>query len=1067
MAATCVRRFRPEWRWIVVFASAVAGEACSPENRTTVGQPPVAQPQGIEATLEVGLSRPATLPSGGQHRFQLDLPFGHAALLEATQDDVDLIVEITGPNSQEILTIDRLGILASERVCWTSLQSGSYKVDVRPYSAGGAYSLRLLHSRPETEIDRQCAEATRIFHDALAIKSTNAHEKLERAARLWTSAGEPLGATIAWRAAGDALEGAGFLVEAMERFTTAYSIAEEAELTPLQVNLGNRQGRALLQLDQLDRAAATLDDALTLARRTGDVRGEAAVLTNRGRVDWELGDAYRAQNWYRKALSLWRDLDDPVEIAQVLHNLGEALGTVDHHQEALDVLNEALELTREAGAGQREAGVLAAIAWVHHLRGASHEGLTPMRRALTLRRKAGRIWSEAGVLDRLGTLLLAAGDRNSAEDAYRQALTLAASLEDADGYVATIEASLGCLLVDSDRHSEADEFFARALDYFHRNVGNNAYAHSHTEYCRARLSRQRGEQQAAMTNARKALDIVDGLRERAREQGHRYRPIPVWQDYASLEVSLLIERFRETGNRLHLARAFEAADQTRARRLFELVVATRSGAESAASRSRNSRETVLQERLSNLAKLRTDVMSTSAEKENAATDLDVEIRRLQLEIETVRAAKRAIARDSGLLGSPQPVSVEETQALLGPDSVLLTYVLGTESSHLLAMTDRDLDVFDLPSQDVIVSHAEGLHAALKTSDKDDNQWLLVAERLGQILLPRAAVPADARRLMIIAQGALHYVPFSVLPTPRLLDTQTTPSNTRLVLDDFEVVTIPSASVLVALRVRHEGRPRPPKTVAVFADPVFSRQDPRFIASARPITGPVKDHDTLPRPTSGSSTPQRHGAAWSTSRGISLDRLPQGPLPRLPATADEADSIAALVAADQQIQFRDWQASKQAVLGTALVDYRILHFATHAWVDERFPELSGLLLSRLDGTGRSIDGGLYLHEIDSLHLASDLTVLSGCQTALGQQVRGDGLVGLTQGFFNAGSSQVLVSLWSVEDVAASKLMAEFYQQLLTRELTPAAALQRAQRWLRNQDGFAAPRYWAPFVLQGDG
>ncbi len=1057
---------------IIVLVALGGLSACTPEDPRAGYQPPQAGSPALalpeltervipQSALEVDVLRTASLSSGSQHQYQLDLPQGHAVLLQATQDQVDLVVEVTAPDGQTLLTIDRLGILAAERVCWISRQAGIYQIGIRPYRAGGRYAVRILHSRPATGEDRRCAEATRVFRLARSALEPEAQRAaFAEAARLWTLAGEPLGATGAWRELADALAEAGFLDRAIESFVTASAIAEAAGLVSLRVNLGAREGRALARAGQLDRAATILDQTVALARRAGDSRGEAATLTNRGLVDWQLGDPYRAQDRYRRALDLWRTMDDPLETAQALHNLGEALGTIDHHQEALDVLAEALELVRQEGAGRREAGVLAAIAWIHHLRGESQQGLEPLRQALSLRRADEDRWSEAGVLDRLGSLLLATGDRVAAEESYRRASSIAASLKDAEGYVATIRTNLGCMFAETDRHAEAAVLFLSALAVGQAGEQGDvgAYDRSHTDYCLARLARHRDDLDGALDHARKALDIVEALRERAREQGHRFRPIGLWQDYAALEVSLLLARYRSRGDAADLGRAFEVADQTRARRLVELVVATRSGAEMAANLRRDSRMSALQERLSALATKRQEAAAGPASGDSAVAEIEVEIRHLQLDLEDERATRRVAARSSGLLASPRPITVAEAQALLGPESVLLTYVLGAESSHLLTLTSRHLAVFDLPPQAVLEAHAEGLYAALKSTDQDNDQWLLIADQLGRMLLPESAIPSGTRHLLIIAQGVLHYLPFGVLPSPRAEGGDRGAAGPRLVLEDFEVVMVPSASVLAALRARREGRAQADKSVAVFADAVFSASDSRFLSGGLPANSPSA---AAPRSL------QPAAIAVPADRGVSIDRLPDGPLPRLPATAFEADAIGELVAADQQLQLRGWQATKQAVLAADLGAYRILHFATHAWVDERFPELSGLLLTRVDRAGREVDGGLYLHEIDSLHLASDLTVLSGCQTALGQRVRSDGLLGLTQGFFHAGSSQVLVSLWSVDDVAASLLMAEFYRQMLAHGRTPAAALRYAQRWLRAQDGYSAPRYWAPFVLQGDG
>jgi CHAT domain-containing protein len=155
-----------------------------------------------------------------------------------------------------------------------------------------------------------------------------------------------------------------------------------------------------------------------------------------------------------------------------------------------------------------------------------------------------------------------------------------------------------------------------------------------------------------------------------------------------------------------------------------------------------------------------------------------------------------------------------------------------------------------------------------------------------------------------------------------------------------------------------------------------------------------------------------------------------------------------------------------VLSGALARYRIVHFATHGILDTAHPELSGLALSGVDRQGRPVAGFLGAHEIYRLRLPADVVVLSGCETALGREIRGEGLVGLTRAFLHAGARRVVVSLWPVQDQATAELMRRFYLGMLHRHLPPAAALRAAQAGLRDEPAWRDPYFWAGFVLQGD-
>lgn len=150
----------------------------------------------------------------------------------------------------------------------------------------------------------------------------------------------------------------------------------------------------------------------------------------------------------------------------------------------------------------------------------------------------------------------------------------------------------------------------------------------------------------------------------------------------------------------------------------------------------------------------------------------------------------------------------------------------------------------------------------------------------------------------------------------------------------------------------------------------------------------------------------------------------------------------------------------------LAQYRFVHFATHGVLNEAHPELSGIVLSLRDENGTAQDGFLRLHEIYQLKLNAELVTLSACQTGLGKQVRGEGMIGLTRGFMYAGAARVAASLWKVQDDATAELMHEFYKAMLQNNQRPAAALRAAQLAMLSKAAWQQPFYWAAFVLQGD-
>jgi CHAT domain-containing protein len=199
---------------------------------------------------------------------------------------------------------------------------------------------------------------------------------------------------------------------------------------------------------------------------------------------------------------------------------------------------------------------------------------------------------------------------------------------------------------------------------------------------------------------------------------------------------------------------------------------------------------------------------------------------------------------------------------------------------------------------------------------------------------------------------------------------------------------------------------------------------------------------------------------------SLEDVGETAFARLPFTRREAEAIRRLAGPRAAFVALDFAASRQTVMSGALRSARVVHFATHGLLNDEHPELSGLVLSLVDESGRPQDGFLRLHDVYNLELDADLVVLSACRTGVGREVRGEGVVGLTRGFMYAGAPRVMASLWDVRDEASSELMRRFYTGLLRRGLRPAAALRAAQNSLRNDPRWSAPFFWAGFVLQGE-
>ncbi len=382
-----------------------------------------------------------------------------------------------------------------------------------------------------------------------------------------------------------------------------------------------------------------------------------------------------------------------------------------------------------------------------------------------------------------------------------------------------------------------------------------------------------------------------------------------------------------------------------------------------------------------------------------------------------------------------------------------------------------------------------------------------AAALSQLLLGPVADQLGSRRLLIVAEGALQYVPFGALPCPKEQgtgsmeqggtgpedqgtsgrikgqdsrekgqakelklqgDNYPSPHPSPPVWDeggrplviDHEIVNLPSASALAMLRKETVNRQPASRSVAVLADPVFEADDPRVSGRGVPRQSP--------KPTIVSH--RKSTAATLSDLQLSLRDVGmlQGGLgiPRLLSTRQEAEGILSVSLSGTCLKAVDFKASRETAVSLELSQFRIVHFATHGLLNNQHPELSGLVLSLVDEQGKPQNGFLRLHDIYNLNLPADLVVLSACNTGLGKDIKGEGLVGIVRGFMYAGAARVVASLWKVDDEATAELMKRFYQQMFQERLSPAAALRVAQVELSQQKKWRSPYYWAGFVLQGE-
>ncbi|MEE8523450.1 MAG: CHAT domain-containing tetratricopeptide repeat protein [Thermoanaerobaculia bacterium] len=999
---------------------------------------------GEAATREIAAPR--------VHAYPIELETDES--LEATVDQhgIDLTVALLNAEGAQLLAVDALsGAAGTEKLPWVAATAGSYHLLVCAPAAGkalGSYQLQLRKRQPAATDDHKSVAAATAFSRAQALRRRPGGEKLSAAIdsyrtalRLWRELDD--------RRQLDALYHLGQIHGgqlgqpdvALGYYQRAAAFFGPGDDPQIEAAMLHGIGRSHYELGEIDPARVAYQRALERRQAAGHRSGEAATANNLGLVLQQLGEIRAALTAFDRAAGRWQEIGDRSEEANTLHNRGRAYLDLGDQDQALADLERSLAIRRALGETGLQAWTLTAIGMVHEKSGHLEPALRNHQQALELNRQDGDRLGTAVSLNNMGVVYVLQNRPQEALRRFRQALPIFEDLADRRNQ-ALLHYNIGWALSPTDA-DEALAYYRRALPLFEE--FQDTSHHTTTRLGMATVERRRGHLESARELIEQALRDLEMLRTRTVSRHLRSSLFATKQDLYDFYIDLLMELHRLDPTAGHDATALTASERARARSQLDAMID--SGADPWLEMEPAVRE--------NLRMLERDIHSRQSQRQRLLEEgaaearleaVEAKLRELLRRYDLTRAGIRASGSARvGPVDPPLLTADEIRRHIVDRETLFLEFNLGKDRSYLWAVTPDEIASFELPGRERIEGLARQAYRLLRSSRgrKWRAQSELITATLSDLLLGPVADRLAGQRLLIVAEGALAFLPFSALPAPRTSASELRSAPAELVGDRHEIVTIPSASTLAAIRRNLETREPPIGKLAILADPVFHRDDPRVIRQPPAATGET------PPPS------QR------------FPRVDVSKPDRLAYSRREAEAILELFApGDDVLSAFDFAADRELVVGGALRDYRMLHFATHGEIDFDHPDLSRLVLSSVDEDGRQRDGLLFAHQIYELDLPADLVVLSACRTALGQEIRGEGLLGLTQSFFDAGAAAVVVSLWNVDDRATAELMAHFYRNLLDRGLPPAAALAAAQRAIRQQPRWRAPFYWAGFVFQGE-
>jgi CHAT domain-containing protein/tetratricopeptide (TPR) repeat protein len=944
--------------------------------------------------------------------------------------------------------------------------------------------------------DRKEADAETSFAHAEAIRSKRdpsmADEALsayDHAIEMWREAGDKAGLARgqAWKAM--------FLGFSQNDLVRAQPLAHEATQlaggldTVEAANSWKIAGYINAGLANYDSAEASYDKALLLFEKTGDQLNQEILLDNKAKLARQLGRSDEALTSAKRAASIAGDIGDLQRQLSIEEELGSIYTERGELKAAYDAYEQALGLLKSTSYGSVEGYVWSDLGVLYtqvhdfdHARDAldqasaywqKHPNLpgqintlddygelflelnqpdrarTYLTEGLNLAQAHSLLRQQVFLLRGIGNSYLHDGDLDRSQDALAKALEIAKQVGQGDEF-ADVYCSLGDLNArrkDWIKAKESYEACRRAAI-----AAKSQYDNIRAEGGLAQIAYQTTDLEDALQHADVAIGAIESVRGHLSEQDLKTAFFSSMHAYYDLDILISMRLDKLHPGEGYAWKAFLVAERARSRLLLDQMMAAGSPPSAGASpawieqHAEITRELLLAEQTRAL--LGKSVSSQKAELLSAKI-----VRLTRSEHELHQLISSAGGSNEIAASPPSSLSLASIQGkLLDRHTVLLEYWLGEQSSFLWVITQAGVHHYDLPrtaalahraapfSEDIYRSARPDLSVRAEERDAYTNRMQQKlnheAEALGAALLPPRSLPPRSRRILVVQDAASVSVPFAALR-------YSAADGSASLAQRFVIVSEPSVATLTDL-FEHARQPRPWK-IAIFSNPVSTSTDARV---------KVRVQDASLR----SSAPRSEANLFL---GIGFPEA----LPQLRFADQEASSIVSVYGRSNTVVMSGFDATVDSFKALDWGSYTVGHFATHAILNQHRAELSGLVLSVEDAGGTARSGMLWYGDISRLHAPLELVVLSACETASGERVPGEGLLGLSHAFMAAGSQRVLGTLWKVDDEATAAWMRWFYLDL-KQSKSPAEALHQAQVQMAADPRWHSPYYWAGFTLEGN-
>jgi len=811
--------------------------------------------------------------------------------------------------------------------------------------------------------------------------------------------------------------------EAIKAYESAVSLARSIKSLEHEVKCLRQMSLVFFNSGKLKEFYYFNNESLQIARKLRHIAEEARSLNNIGIYYWKIFNYSKALENFKNSLRMMKLVKIKPEQAEIIHNIGLIYSELGDYDTALVYSSEALRMNKKIKNSANELTNLIVIGITYRRKAISADSSSYFVKALEnyfLALEALKTLkdyrTEIGVLNSIGNIY---SDQERFPDAlkyFEEALAKAEAIEDKEA-IGMILNNIGIVYSSLGQYEVSTTYFQKAIDRGLEIGGGQILWEAYLEI--ANVYRNQGETERAVINYKNSIAIIEDIRSQIKLEELKASYLGTdkrLEAYLSL-IDLLAERGRLDNDPALIEESFQYLERAKARAFLDSIEISKIPLSQGVDARLLNQE---RELMSDSSRLYTRLLTAglTADQKN---EIALKIKDLEGRLEGLKADIRSASPAYAGLKYPRLATLAESRQLLDGRTTCFSYSLGKLRSWGFVLTRKTLKAFPLPAKkDIQKKVSEYLNVI---TDKDTRGFALGRELFEILVAP--GLDANPARILIVPDDVLFLLPFETLVTDV--------SGLRWLVERAGISYAPSLSSLREIaQKKKQRRGGWSKDLLAFGSPDFN------LGESFPSTLQASDAfaDLFP--------------SFAFQVG------------QLKFSRSEVEGVASSFKPKRTTLLLGGEATEDKLKSLPLVDYRILHFATHGLIDDAQPARSSILLT-VDRDPAE-DGLLQMREIFNLALRADLVTLSGCRTGLGQFIRGEGIDNLSRAIFYAGASSVLMSLWAVDDEASSHLMSRFYVHLRAGR-SIENALRRAQLEMIHSREASHPYYWAGFIVTG--